>query len=162
MTREKDVFWGIYAAALPILFGIGMPAMERWMQWYVSRSFRVLPMLLLGIGSMLLFGILLGILAVRFLGKPMETSNVPWYGLLIGFLFTAACFAAMVLNYLGIPMQFGMRMLVNGGTRLYLLLGFYGVLCVGYRRTRTFVTKAELRGEVPMAEEPSEAEEPME
>lgn len=156
MTRGKDVFWGIYAAVLPIIFGLGIPAAERWMQWYVSRTFRIIPMLLLGIGGMLLFGILLGILAVRFLSKPMETSNVPWYGLLIGFLFGAVCFVAMMLNYLGIPIQFGLRMLVNGGTRLYLLLGFYGVVCVAYRRTRRFVTKEELRGETPTAEEAAE------
>lgn len=156
MTREKDVFWGIYAAVLPILFNVTIPAAERWMQYYVSRTFRIIPMLLLGIGSKLLFGILLGILAVRFLSKPMETSNVPWYGLLIGFLFTAACFAAMVLFYFGISIQFCMRMLVTSGIRLSMLPGFYGVVCVVYRRTRRFVTKEELRGETPMEEETTE------
>lgn len=156
MTRGKDVFWGIYAAVLPILFNVTVPAAERWMQYYVSRTFRFIPMLLLGIGSKLLFGILPGILAVRFLSKPMETSNVPWYGLLIGFLFTAACFAAMVLFYFGITIQFCMRMLVTTGMRLSALPGYYGVLCLVYRRTRTFVTKAELQGEPTAAEEATE------
>lgn len=85
MTRGRDVFWSVLAAATPVIFSVGVGYAEQIARNYVSRSFRMWPWLALAIGINTVYGIIMAALAVRFGGKQqVETSCIPVVGMLIG------------------------------------------------------------------------------
>ena len=152
MTRRKDIFWGIYAALMPILvIHLGGKA-EHMLKEYASRTFDSVTSFMGQSCLALLFGILLAVVAVRYLSKPVETSRVPLIGLCIGFAYCIFSILYWPLFILGIEANFLYRLfnyaLVLGGTRMITFTGFYLVLLVYYLKNHRFVTKEELQKEI--------------
>ena len=151
MTRRKDIFWGIYAALMPILvIHLGGKA-EHMLKEYASRTFDSVTSFMGQSCLALLFGILLAVVAVRYLSKPVETSRVPLIGLCVGLGYCALSMLYWPLIFAGIEAEFLFKMfnyaLVSGGTRMLTFSGFYLVLLVYYLKTHKFVKKEELQKE---------------
>lgn len=151
MTRGRDVFWGIYAAVVPFLVIHMFGKWEQMLNQYISRTYdsRVaLPGLML---LALLYGIMLAVLAARFLSRPAETSRAPLIGLCIGVVYC-------VLLMLVLPMEWFMGIQIPAflyqfayyayrSVRNITVAGFYIVTLIVYWKTHTFVPKEELQKE---------------
>ena len=152
MTRRKDIFWGLYAALMPILvIHIGGKA-EHMLKEYASRTFDSITAFMGQSCLALLFGILLAVVAVRYLSKPVETSRVPLIGLCIGLGYCAMSMLYWPLIFSGIEAEFLFKLfnyaIVLGSTRMITFSGFYLVLLVYYLKNHRFVTKEELQKEM--------------
>lgn len=154
MTRGRDIFWGLYAAVMPILFlNFGAYAEGR-IKAYVSRTYDSVTGLYFSFGFALLFGILLAVMAVHFLSKPQETSRLPLIGLVIGL---AYCVVGMLYWVLGI-LEFDTVWIikiapyVNRNLRVISFIGFYAVLLIVYCKTHIFVSREELQKETASQE----------
>ena len=99
----------------------------------------------------LLFGILLAVVAVRYLSKPVETSRVPLIGLCVGLGYCAMSMLYWPLFFAGIEAEFLFKIfnyaIVLGSTRMITFTGFYLVLLVYYLKNHRFVKKEELQKE---------------
>ncbi|MGN0133916.1 MAG: hypothetical protein ACI4AO_04255 [Anaerotignum sp.] len=147
MTRGKDIFWGAYAALLPILFSVLGTRAERMVKQYVSRTFDTRAAFYFSFAMALLLGISLGIAAVRFLSKPTETSRLPFWGLCIGLGYCVFSMMYWPLSFMGIDAAFILKIspIAYGSTKTVMFMGFYCVLLIAYLKTYTFVTKEELQ-----------------
>ena len=151
MIRRKDIFWGIYAALMPMLvIHLGGKA-EHMLKEYASRTFDSVTAFMGQSCLALLFGILLAVVAVRYLSKPVETSRVPLIGLCVGLGYCALSMLYWPLIFAGIEAEFLFKLfnhsIVLGGTRMITFIGFYLVLLVYYLKTHKFVKKEELQKE---------------
>ncbi len=141
MTRKKEVFWGIYAAIMPCMVIYGIDYSSRIIDEYRRRTYSAVAAYT---GSMILdfsIGILLAALAVYFLSKPKETSKIPMIGLCIGLIYCVVIAFCWLLLFIGIQVDVMWRILpMHGGlTKAYLLLGYYIVLLIVYRKTRVWI-----------------------
>ena len=152
MTRRKDIFWGIYAAVMPILvIHLGGKA-EYMLKEYASRTYDSITAFCGQSCLALIFGILLAVAAVRYLSRPVETSRVPLIGLCIGLGYCAVSMLYWSLLFAGIEAEFLFKVfhdaLVLGSTKMMTFTGFYIVLLIYYLKTHTFVPNEELMKEI--------------
>ena len=99
MTRGRDVFWGIYAAATPFLVIHCFGSLEKMLGEYASRTYDSLTAFFGQAFLALLLGVVLAVLAVRFLSKPVETSRVPLIGVCIGLLYCVLLMLVLPLEW---------------------------------------------------------------
>lgn len=153
MTTRKDIFWGLYAAGLPIVLLNLLSYWNHMMRIYVARTFNSSMAFITSAGLYLLMGIFMVVLAYRFLSKPRETSRVPLIGFCIGLGYCALAQLWWILVFLGFSHEETAWILklvpfANGGYAMFTFLGFYAGLLILYCKTHTFVSKEDLKKEI--------------
>ncbi|MBQ9091344.1 MAG: hypothetical protein IJY52_03630 [Anaerotignum sp.] len=152
MTRGRDVFWGIYAAVVPFFVIHMFGKWERMMEQYLSRTYDTRTALFGMILLALLYGIMLAVVAVRFLSKPVETSRIPLIGLGIGAVYCVFLVLVVFVEYwMGVQIPtfiFQLTYYTHWSLRFVSVTAFYIVILVMYMKMHTFVPKEDLRKEM--------------
>ena len=151
MTRGRDVFWGIYAAVTPFLLSHVFGNLEKMLGEHASRTFDSITAFFGKALLALLFGVILAVLAARFLSKPTETSRVPLIGLCVGMAYCVLLVLVIVfwMTGLGTPAAvYQFAYYAFRSLRFISVTGFYIVTLIIYWKTHTFVSKEELQKEI--------------
>ena len=146
MTRGRDVFWGALAAVLPLVSVMFFGNIERRLEQYMARTFNHIvgyPVFAL---MFILMGVALFALAVRFGGKPVETSRIPLFGLFIGWVISIGILIFFFLPYfIGDPLKISGYLWTYGSREDFMFAGYYTALLVWYWKTHSFLPKEELQ-----------------
>lgn len=151
MTRGRDVFWGIYAAVTPFLVLHMFGKWERMLEQYMARTYDSRTAMYGMIFLALLYGVMLAVLAARFLSRPMETSRIPLIGFGVGVVYCAILVLVFLVEWAGVQMPtflFQFTFFTNRSVRFVTVTGFYVVAFIRYLKMYTFVPKEELQKEI--------------
>ena len=152
MTRGRDVFWGIYTAVIPFLVIHMFGKWEHMLNQYISRTYDTRTAMYGMIFLALLYGVLLVVVAMRFLSKPVETSRVPLIGLCVGVVYCVFLVLVFVVEYwmgMRIPQfVFQLTFYTHRSMRFISVAAFYIMTLIVYWKTHTFVPKEESQKEI--------------
>jgi len=145
MAINKEVFWGLYAAILPIININVFGKLERMINQYMSRTYDSVTALY-GLATVaLLYGIMLAVLARHYLSKPVESNRFSLIGLCIGLVYCVVVFLYWPLGVMGIDVSFLnlIGVYAYGNLRMVSIMGFYAVLLFVYCKNRISFSKEE-------------------
>jgi len=149
MTRGRDVFWGIYGAVAPFLVIHMFGYWEKLLNQYLSRTYDVRTVMYGMITLSVLYGVLLVVLAARFLSRPVETSRIPFTGLAVGVAYCIILVLVFIAEYwIGVQIPqflFQLTFYTHQSMRFISVAAFYIVVLVLYWKTHTFLPKEELQ-----------------
>ena len=149
MVRKKDILWGVYAALLPWIVIALFGKAESLLEQYIAKTFDS-GTAFLGVTMIAVFyGIMLAVLAAHFLSKPVEISKIPLVGLCFGLIYCVIlCMYWPLGMFISRDALYRFYMIVGEGyrtARTITVLGFYVVLAIIYKKTRTYIPKEKLK-----------------